>query len=493
MKAWRKILEQHLAAFSSIIALIIIAASPVNAGRNFVHPRLIVVDSEKAAGEILAEINSGRSFALLAKERSTDESSRDRYGDLGPVEIVSLAAPLRKSAAVLKDGEVSNIIKLDESHYALLQLVDLSYYRIGARAFKAGQYATAVPNLLKHIEINPDAVKARVMLGRIYESRKDAAKAETAYRGALFYDNSNEEAYSRLGALYMGTEQYEKANTLYEEATKHHPDTEIFKLGIKAAAAHLRPAVQATARPIVQPAVQPAVIPTVKPTVRPTVPAAIQPVAGKVFLRIIVAANEQEARDILSELQHGKAFPYLAKTRSVDEKSRASLGYLGEVEVSTLDKAVGEALSGLKPGTTSDVIRLADNRYVIVQKTDIHYLAEAEKAFAAGDQAAAEEDLLRHVELNPDSVKALAMLGKICEGKKDFAKAEKLYRQAIFYDPSAVLIYERLGRVLLLLGQYAKAKELYEEGLSHVPSSEALADGLETTDILLIGRGNRVP
>jgi Flp pilus assembly protein TadD len=461
MSAWHRRFDRHLAVLFSLVAMFFFAATPVNAVKSYVHPRLIIVDNERAASEILSEVRGGKSFALLAKERSIDEKSRDRYGDLGPIELRSLALPLRKAAAELKDGEMSDIIKLDENRYALLQIVDLHYYSVGARAFRAGQYGTAEPNLLKHIEINPDAVKARVMLGKIYESRKETGKAETVYREALFYDPSDEEAYARLGGLYMTTEQYERASALYGEALRHLPDTELFKLGIRAAGAHIHPAGK--------------------------------PATGKVFMRIIVALNGSDAASILSELRQGKDFPYLAKTRSIDEKSKASCGYLGEVEINTLDKPIQEALSRLSPGETSGVIQLSDSRYVIVQKTDVHYLTEGEKAFAAGDFDAAEKDLIRHVQLNPDSVKALAMLGKIYEAKKDFAKAEKLYRQAISYDPSAVLIYERLGRELLLQGQYGKARELYQEGLAHVPSSEVLGEGLEMTDILLIDKGRTAP
>ncbi len=437
-------------------------AAPVAGAGNFIHPRLIIVRDEKAAGEILAALKAGKSFSLLAKERSVDEKSAERYGDLGEVPIESLDPALRKTAGELKDGEVSGVIALQGGLFALLQIVDLSYYRKGAHAFRAGDFGTAETELLKHIEANPDAVKGRIMLAKIYEAKKDKTAAERSYAEALSYEPLNEEAYTRLGALFAAGGDYEKAAALYKEGLKHLPESQPLQQGLKRLTARIRPSSKVRNE-------------------------------GKAFLRIIVAGSRSDAEEILSQIRRGKPFASLAKTRSIDEKSRDAFGYLGEVAVQTLDRPVREALGHLKPGETSGVIALDDKRYVLVQKTDVRYFTEGEKAFISGDMQEAEKYLLKHVELNPDSVRALAMLGKIYEGEKKFDRAEAVYRQAISYDPLAVVVYERLGRMYLLAGQTIKAKALYQEGLTHVPSSEVLEEGLEMADIILINRGAGVP
>ncbi len=462
MSGPRRHCDTFLGKLVCAFAVVSFLAAPAAAGKNFVHPRLIIVRDEKTAVDILAALKAGSSFALLAKERSVDKQSAGRYGDLGEVPIDSLEPPLRKLAAELEDGAMSGVVPLQGGRFALLQIVDLRFYRKGAHAFRAGDFRTAEADLLKHIELNLDAVKGRIMLGRIYETRKDMKNAERLFNEALFYDPLSEEAYSRLGSLYTAEGKYEKAAALYKKGLKHLPDARPLQTGLNNVIGYGKSS----------PGVQD---------------------RGKVFLRVIVTASKTDANDILHEIGKGKTFASLAKARSIDEKSRDAFGYLGEVAVQTLDRPVQEALARLRPGETSGVIALGDKRFVLVQKTDIHYFTEGEKAFISGDLETAKEDLLKHVALNPDSVRALTMLGKIYEEEKKSDKAEAEYRQAIFYDPSAVLVYERLGRMYLLSGRFKMAKELYQEGLSRVPSSQVLSEGLEMTDILMINRGSGVP
>jgi parvulin-like peptidyl-prolyl isomerase len=462
MSGCRRFFNPFIGKFACCFSVFLLLAAPATAGKHFVHPRLIIVQDEKTAEEILTALKGGKSFALLAKERSLDEKSRDRYGDLGEIPIENLDAPLRKVAGELNDGEVSGVVALEGGRYALLQIVDLSFYRKGAHAFRSGDFRTAETDLLKHIGANPDAVKGRIMLGKIYEKRKDTKNAERLFTEALVYDPLNEEAYDRLGSIYTAAGEYGKAAAVYKKGLDHVPDAELLKLGLKVASGHITPVAEARAE-------------------------------KTVFLRVILTKSEADANDILSAIRKGKTFASLAKARSIDDKSRNAFGYLGEVEVQTLDKPVQEALTHLKSGETSGVIPLDDKRYALVQKTDIRYFTEGEKAFVSGDKKNAERNLLKHVELNPDSVRALTMLGMIYEEEKKSDKAEEMYRQAISYDPSAVLVYERLGRMYLLAGQFKKAKELYQDGLKHVPSSAVLGEGLEMTDILLINRGAGVP
>jgi parvulin-like peptidyl-prolyl isomerase len=479
MNGWHGYINTLLRKSFFAFPVFFLLAPCAGAAKNFVHPRLIVVGDEKTAQEILAEVKSGKSFAILAKEKSVDVGSGDRYGDLGEIPVDRLDPSLRAIAGELKDGETSGVVALKGGGFALLQIVELGYYRRGAQAFRAGDYRAAESNLLKHIEANPDAVKGRIMLGKIYEARGDAKKAEQMYAETLTYDPVSEEAYSRLASLYMAARKYEKAAEAYKKGVKHLPNAEPLKRGLKNALGHI-PAKTVSA-----------------PSTPTTASGRITPVdaikAEKVFLRVILTRSDADARDILSQVKKGKSFALLAKARSIDEKSRDAFGYLGQVDIQTLDKPVQEALTHLKPGETSDVIPLDDKRFALVQKTDVHYFTEGEKAFISGDAETAEKDLLKHVQLNPDSVRALTMLGKIYEDKKDPDKAEAMYRQAISCDPTAVLVYERLGRMYLLAGQFAKAKELYQDGLTHVPSSEVLSEGLEMTDILMLNRGAGIP
>ncbi|MDP2279425.1 MAG: tetratricopeptide repeat protein, partial [Nitrospirota bacterium] len=200
-----------------------------------VHLRIIVVTSEKDAGEILSEIKNGKPFAFLAKEISLDEKSRDEYGYLGKVAVNKLEAPLREAASRLKDGEISGAIKLTDNRYAIIQIVELRYYTKGAKAFREKDFKTAEINLLKHIELNPDAAKARVMLGEIYENREETEKAIEMYKEALSFDPKHNKAYEQLGKAYLYLGQHEKAKEIYEEGLKHIPDALSLWKGLKTA------------------------------------------------------------------------------------------------------------------------------------------------------------------------------------------------------------------------------------------------------------------
>lgn len=654
--------------FTLVATLLHAAKSPV--------VRIIVVNTESEAESILSELHKGRTFASLAKERSIDEKTRDRFGEVDPAAFDSLDRPLKEAALHLGEGKVSEGITLRENKYALVLVVDMSYYRKGAKAFRAGDFKTAQVNLLDHVALNPDAVKARIILGRIYEAANEMKKAEVNFLDALRFDAGCEEAYLRLGALYVGAGQVRQAKGIYDEGLNHLPDskslraeaektkrrlftakgespkketassgqhnsalpdvrplappakaplpeevtpsekeagtpqkksagpgvaplskaTSVNRIEIKKSEGTLKvliigngamrpkvfpiserividipgvsmhaPVPSSIVRPLKgirtgrykdkvrlvldlkektafdfsvagntlevilkandQPAPEPAVKVAQKETVadgtlpkesakkeappenpKEKIPAAetskvrSAPIGTsktasekKMHIRIIFLSKESDALDILAQIKKGRPFALLAKERSVDEKTRESYGYLGEIGVDTLHESIQAALSKMKEGQTSGVIKMDQNRYAVVQVTDMGLYREGEKAFIAGDYLTAERKLLRYVETNPDAVKARTMLGKIYENKEQPSKAIEMYKEAISFSPKTVLIYERLARVYLFLGMYLKAKEVYMQGLRQVPSSPVLEEGIEMSDMLLMGSGGKTP
>jgi peptidyl-prolyl cis-trans isomerase C len=88
-----------------------------------VRARHILVTSEKAAQEVLAELRKGADFAAVAKAKSTDGSARDG-GDLGFFGRGDMVAEFSDAAFAMKPGEVSkapvktqfgwHIIKVEE-------------------------------------------------------------------------------------------------------------------------------------------------------------------------------------------------------------------------------------------------------------------------------------------------------------------------------------------------------------------------------------------
>jgi tetratricopeptide (TPR) repeat protein len=478
--------------------------------------RIIVVNTQSEAENILSELGKGRSFASLAKERSIEKKSRERFGEVGADAFDGLDKPLKEAALKLGVGEVSKLIKLGDKRYALVLIVDMSNYRKGAKAFREGDFKTAEVDLLRHIELNPDAVKARVILGRIYGAGNETKKAEVNYKDALRFDPDCEEAYLRLGALYLSAGQFQQAKDIYDDGLNHLPDSKSLRTGLektkkRLSAAKVEPPKKETAGDEPRGHEIPQTDAGKRQVLKADNPKKEMPVSEalndgpaligtskntherKIYIRIIFTEKESDALDILSQVKKGRPFALLAKERSVDEKTREACGYLGEVGVDSLHPSIQEALSKLKEGQTSDAIRMDQNRYAIVQVTDMGLYTEGERAFIAGDYVTAEAKLLRYVETNPDAVKARTMLGKIYESKEEPSKAIEMYKEAISFSPKTVLIYERLARVYLLMGMYLKAKEVYVQGLRQVPSSPVLEEGIEMADMLLIGSGERMP
>lgn len=571
----RKYLIAFLCVFLSCSALF---ATPIMAAKaSFV--RIIIVASRPEAEDLLSRIGKGESFAALAKERSLDEKSRIRYGEMEAADLEKLENALKDCIAVLKEGEVSGVIPVGDNKFALAYLVDLDNYREGSRAFRAKDFRTAEEKLLKHIELNPDAVKARIMLAKIYEGKKSFENAETNYGEALRFGPKNEEAYLRLADLLSRKEDSVRAKEICEEGLKNIPDSKLLQVELGKATKRLAAAEKNSGKDLkmeerkpseaVTSAKEPSaesLIPTdnerkmapeketppikapeqaaqqepqgvtpqkepIAETLSPTIneykadskieaakgpeeaappkplekPAAAQlpdkdnarkapvkPSGKSVNLRIIIISGLADAQKILSNLESGTPFAVLAKEKSIDENSREEYGYLGEVDPLSLNPAIQETLSHLKEGQTSGIISLGEDKYALIQVTNSGAYREGERAFIEGDFKTAEEKLLAYVELNPDSAKALTMLGKIYEDRKEFSRAIEMYRKAISFSPKVVLVYERLARIYLYIGDYQKAKNVYIEGLKQVPSSTVLEEGIEMANILLIG-GGRVP
>lgn len=448
--------------------------------------RIIIVRGTSEAKDILSKLHKGASFANLASDRSRDKRS-GKSGDLGTVDISRLEPPLRKAVATMNEGDISGAIRLGKNKYAIVQVMDFSHYRKGAAAFRAGDFDSARADLREHIRQNPDAAKARIMLGEIYEQNKDFDKAEAAYKDVIFYDRKSWIAYVRLGKLYMQNAQYQKARDIYAQGLKYIPKAEGFRTGIKEAEARLAgvSAPGAEAQPAATPPapqaeakVSPAAKPDRTPLYRPGD-------ESSMHLRMVVLGSEAAAEEVLSDLKKGRSFVSVVREKSIDEKNRAEWGYLGEVKLDSLDGPIKEALRDLKVGQTSRLIKLDEGRYAIFQSTDYHFFKEGENAFIGEDFKTAEKKLLKHLELNEDDAGAYLMLGHIYEDRRRLQKAEEMYKKGISYHPRTALLYLRLGKLYQMQRQFQKSKDILVEGFKKVPTSEMLAKGIEMVDILL--------
>jgi parvulin-like peptidyl-prolyl isomerase len=89
----------------------------------------------------------------------------------------------------------------------------------------------------------------------------------------------------------------------------------------------------------------------------------------QVHARHILLSTEDQARDVLTQLQGGADFAQLAQQLSTDPGSKDKGGDLGWFGRGVMDKPFEDAAFALQPGQTSDVIKGA-NGYHVIQLLD---------------------------------------------------------------------------------------------------------------------------
>lgn len=82
-------------------------------GQEEVHARHILVATEDEAKAVKAELEGGKDFAELAKEKSTDPSAKQNGGDLGFFSKGMMVKPFEDAAFSMEPGSISDPIKSD--------------------------------------------------------------------------------------------------------------------------------------------------------------------------------------------------------------------------------------------------------------------------------------------------------------------------------------------------------------------------------------------
>lgn len=124
--------------------------------------RQIVVGSEDQANEIRQQLEDGKEFELLAEQRSVDEASAARGGEVGCLEKADMARKLGLSRFDVRKGELAGPLR-SERGYHLVLVYDRIHERVPA--------LNEVHDLLVQ-ELRQDVLRERI------ESLKNEASVE---------------------------------------------------------------------------------------------------------------------------------------------------------------------------------------------------------------------------------------------------------------------------------------------------------------------------
>lgn len=97
--------EQVKAAYDEYVATV--------PAQEEVHARHILVGTEDEAKAVKAELEGGKDFAELAKEKSTDPSAQQNGGDLGFFTKGMMVKPFEDAAFGMEAGKISDPVKSD--------------------------------------------------------------------------------------------------------------------------------------------------------------------------------------------------------------------------------------------------------------------------------------------------------------------------------------------------------------------------------------------
>src|SRR5690349_13379024 len=100
-----------LLAALTATALARVASQQASGGADTVSFRLIVVESQDAAAQVLEAIAKGENLVALAARVSVDPSAANG-GLIGPVQAADLRPELRRALEGMRVGEVSAVVRL---------------------------------------------------------------------------------------------------------------------------------------------------------------------------------------------------------------------------------------------------------------------------------------------------------------------------------------------------------------------------------------------
>jgi tetratricopeptide (TPR) repeat protein len=201
------------------------------------------------------------------------------------------------------------------------------------------------------------------------------------------------------------------------------------------------------------------------------VPAAF-PQPSAMHLRILVVKDAAAARQVTALLAQGEPFARLASEHSI-HLSKKRGGRLGRVALEELQEQVRVRIGTLKVGGVIGPVQVREG-LAFFQRSTAAYYAEAIRLIRAKQYREALASLAKDLALNPDRLHSLELKAYAHEQLRQMAEAEVVYREIILRQPENILAHNNLGALFEQSGQYARAARLFEQAIILDPSQDVI-------------------
>ncbi len=357
-----------------------------------VRARHILVKTEEEAKKIKDELDNGADFAQLAKEKSTDPSTKDKGGDLGFFKWGKMVGPFQEVAFKLKPGEISqpvksrfgwHIIKVEERKKVEREPFDRQKPQIEAqlKRTKERERVDEYMDQLKakaNLQFLPKAVK--LILSKAKEGKGKIEFTDEEKKIVLLKYNGGEWTLGKFADELAKVGPFRRPKFGKEDEVKNFVEGALMQDLLLDAAksegmestAESKKALKESEEKILLTKMQREVIPKDVTVSDEEVKNYYQShqdrfkVAAQVNIREIQAKTKEEAEKLLKRIKRGVSFKRLAKEKSLRKwaaKKGGEMGYFEERRYPELFKAAW----GLKKGRLAGPIKTKGNNWSIIR------------------------------------------------------------------------------------------------------------------------------
>jgi parvulin-like peptidyl-prolyl isomerase len=343
---------------------------------------IIEVKSEGEAGEILGRLKNGADFAELVRKFSTHHS-KEKQGEIA-LKRMGMSSEVYNAVSVLNIGEYSNVIKPGNAYY-ILKLLDKStppeneFDNVKGGIKKELRKRKENERSDEYLKTLRARAKITIQDGLLAELKKDRAGKEpekgidkqplvevngevlTAGEFLSMMNNagkrSDEDVVNSWIERKLIDEEalgrhYEKQPDLWSALDRY--ENELLKITF--------------IRRIIQPQVK-VTDEALKEYFTTHQKDYMKPARYRV--QLITAKTEEDAKEIMNNLQNGADFSWVAKRKSVDA-SAPDGGERGWITKAELPKQAREIIDTMNAGDISPIINAGENAYLIYKLQDKH-------------------------------------------------------------------------------------------------------------------------